>query len=135
MPEPSNPRRPGHFAVTDARGAAVWLLILWVAVSVLALPAFIVGRGGGNWFVWDCLALYAPPLLWIALCAWRVGPQSLSNVVELFGLVLLMPALVSVRVFASGFIPLEPMTSSLAIFVFGAVAALVARLAMPELPE
>jgi hypothetical protein len=117
------------------RAAAVWLLILCSVASLLSLPAFIVGRSGSNWFVWDYLAVYVPPLLWIALCALRVGPQSLSNAIELFGLVVLMPVLVSIRVFASSYIPLEPSLASVAIFVFGLIAALAVRLAMPVLPE
>jgi hypothetical protein len=115
--------------------AAVWLLILWSVASLLSLPAFIVGRSSGNWFLWDYLAVYVPPVLWIVLCALKVGPQSLSHVIELSGLVVLMPALVSVRVFASSYMPLEPTSTSLAIFLFGLIAALVVRLAMPTLPE
>ena len=117
------------------RAAAVWLLILFLAVSVLSLPAFIVGHSNGNWFVWDYLAVFGPPFFWVALCALGVGPQSLSHVVELFGLVVLMPALVSVRIFAAGYMPMEPASVSLAILVFGLFAALVVRLAMPPLPE
>ena len=55
--------------------------------------------------------------------------------IELFSLVVLMPVLVSVRVFASDYIPLQPSNAAFSMFAFGVAAALVVRLAMPHLPE
>jgi hypothetical protein len=117
------------------RAATIWLLILGSVLSLLSLPAFVAGSSSGNWFVWDYLAVFVPPALWVALCALRIGQQSLSHAIELFGLVVLMPALVSIRVFASSYIPLPPSSASLAVFVFGLAAALVVRLAVPPLQE
>lgn len=111
------------------------MLILCSVSSLLSLPAFVEGLSSGNWFVWDYLAIFAPPILWIALTARGVGQQSLSHVVELFGLVVLMPVLVSVRVFTSEYIPLQPSNASFSIFALGVATALVLRIAMPHLPE
>ena len=75
-------------------------------------------------------------LLWIALVAAGVGPQSLSNLVELFGVAAAGVAAAYVKFLALDRSPV--LQSRGAVFISFAMVALVVlglRMLMPELPE
>ncbi len=113
----------------------VGVVIPVLATLLLSLPALIVGYLNSTWLVSDCFALFTPVVLWVVLAANGVGHQSLSHVIELFALVILMPALISVRIFANQYLPFEPQVVSYTIVAIGIISALSLRLLTPYIPE
>jgi len=99
------------------------------------MPAIYFGYRDSNWFLADFLALLLPLATWFSLTLLRVGGQSLSHMVEMFALVILMPLLVSLRVFLQSHLPLQPQPAALTVLGIGVVAAVLLRLLTPNLPE
>lgn len=120
---------------SEIKSILAWVVALIVAISLLSSPAIYFGHRNGNWFAADYFALFAPPTIWVALTSLRIGHQSLSHIIELLALVLLMPVLVSIRVFAAPYLPVEPQVASLIVIGIGVVAAIALRLFVPFLPE
>jgi hypothetical protein len=86
------------------------------------------------WSTYDYASLVVPFLLWIALTLLGIGPQSLSNVLELFAIVLLVPLLLSARIFLldAHATPFDP---ALLVLALACVGTVLLRLFMPCLPE
>jgi hypothetical protein len=112
------------------------LSVLIVVVVLLAsAPAWWVARKRGTWFGWDYATLFAPFALWFLLAAAGFGAQSLSNIVELMGLVVLIPALHYVRVWLLDRWFKSARANSTAVLVFSIAAAVGLRAFFPLLPE
>ena len=59
------------------------LPFLLIVSSVLCAPAWYVARQRRSWFWWDYATVFGPMLFWYALAVMQVGPQGLSNLIEL----------------------------------------------------
>ena len=77
----------------------------------------------------------APVLIWYLLVAAGVGPQSLSNIVELFIIAVAVLALAYVRVFVLDRLTGSPKTNAIVILALSVIVPIVLRLTMPVLPE
>jgi hypothetical protein len=114
---------------------SVWCALLVSAVLLLALPALYFGHRWNSWLISDYFALFVPLIVWVFVTARGKGHQSLSHVVELLFLVVLMPALVSVRIFSANLLPLAPESASFGVLLVGVAVAILLRVFTPFLPE
>ena len=89
------------------------LLFLLVLSCLLCVPAWYVARGRRSWFWCDYATVLGPMLLWYALSILQVGPQSLSNLIELLVIGAFVPIAVSCRVFLLDRLSKSAMRSSL----------------------
>ena len=110
-------------------------LLLLVLSSLLCVPAWYVARGRRSWFWCDYATVLGPMLLWYALSILQVGPQSLSNLIELLVIGAFVPIAVSCRVFLLDRLSKSAMRSSLLTSAVCFVLPLVLRLAVPPLSE
>ncbi len=67
--------------------------------AILAAPAWCFARRDRRWFLSDYATVFAPIVLWFVLVILGIGPQSLSNIVEVMGMALFNPLILTVRVF------------------------------------
>ena len=108
------------------------MTIIFPAIQVITLlaclPAYRVARKRQNEPVWS-LFLVAPCLL-----TW-IGAQSLSNLVELFDLMLGTVLLYYLKVFMMDRSNPSPVFNNLVVIVVTVFAAVLLRLYMPVLPE
>ena len=111
------------------------LLFLLVLSSLLCVLAWYIARERRSWFWWDYATVLGPMLFWYALSILQVGPQSLSNLIELLVVGAFVPIAVSCRVFLLDRLSKSTMRSSLIASVACFVLPLALRLAMPPLPE
>lgn len=110
-------------------------LIVVFITAALSAPAWLFARKRDAWFAWDYATLIAPFVVWIGLTACGYGPQSLANLIELVLLVMVIPALLSVRVFLTWVRTVPPRKGSLVVFVLSVLIAVGLRTFMPLLPE
>ena len=102
---------------------------------VACLPAYRVAKQRQEEPVW-ALFLVAPcMILWIVLTMLGIGAQSMSNLVELFDLMLGTVMLYYAKVFIFDKINQTPVKNNLLVIAVTLVAAVLLRLFMPVLPE
>jgi hypothetical protein len=106
-----------------------------VGSAILNLPAVLLARRRYK-AVWWLPFIGAPATLgWITLVALGVGPQSLSNIVELVGLAALSVVLCYAQVLLLDRHLPHPRRTSTWIALGLVATAVVLRLSMPLLPE
>lgn len=119
----------------DFPGLIVILPVLMLGAALLSLPPWLVAKRRGTWFSWDYTLPVVPATLWLFLAGAGVGPQSLSNLVELLAVLAVVPLAVWVRVFALDRAWKNQQLNSVACFVCCLALPVVLRVSMPLLPE
>jgi len=113
----------------------LFLTELLAGSAILNLPAWLVARRRQE-ATWWLPFLGAPAILaWVALLALGVGPQSLSNIVEVMALAVLsiVPCYAQVFYLNRRFPNVRRTSACLALLLIA--AAILLRLFMPLLPE
>jgi hypothetical protein len=109
--------------------------LLAALVAALCLPAWLYARPrqGASWLL---LFLFVPAtIVWVVLSAAGIGAQSLSNLIEVFILMLLSVVACYLQVFVLDRSMPEPRRTSVWVASALALVALLLRLTMPVLPE
>ncbi len=113
----------------------LYLIVAVLISATLCAPAWAFARRHNAWFGWDYAAVLLPIPLWLMLMVMRIGSQSLANLVEAIVLVVLVPVVVSLRVFLIDRWLNAPRLGSLIAFGICTLAAVALRGFMPLLSE
>ena len=109
--------------------------VLFAITGILCLPAFISLRRKKFIHIPDYLICISPFLFWILLCAFGIGAQSLSNIIELFYIGCLSVILFYSYTFGFTRFKQPTLTSSWIFAILTLVPVLCFRLFMPNIPE
>lgn len=113
----------------------VLLVALLAGSAGLNLPAWLAARARGETPRWLPF-IGAPAILaWVVLVAVGVGPQSLSNVVEVVAVAALSVVLCYAQVFLLDRLLPDPRRTSVTLALALVAIAALLRLTMPLLPE
>jgi hypothetical protein len=114
----------------------VSLVLILVAVSsLLSVPAWHWSKKQHQLFPWDYGLPVYPLLMWFLLVELGIGPQSLSNLVELFIVSAFAVGVVYLRAFVFHRLFTNAYASSMMSIVMVLVCPVILRLTMPHLPE
>ncbi len=111
------------------------VLVLVVVSSLVSVPAWRWSQKRHQLFPWDYGLPVYPLLMWFLLVASGIGPQSLSNLVELFIVSAFAVGVVYLRAFVFHRLLNNPYTSSMISIVLALFCPVILRLTMPLLPE
>jgi hypothetical protein len=113
------------------------LLLLALALIQVALlmPAWVYSRRHGRLFSWDYSLAVLPLAVWVLLVSFGMGPQSLSNLIELPIVSLVVVVLYYARVFFLDRMLQRHRAASIVTVALSTLFPLALRLSMPLLPE
>jgi hypothetical protein len=121
--------------LASLRGGMMEFLLLLGLSFALSVPACYVARRRNTWIGWDYATLFAPIPFWIMLVIVRIGPLSLSNVIEVLLVAFFVPVALTFRVFLVDRFSNDLWRTSMLTCLVCLVIPLGLRLAMPLLPE
>ena len=110
------------------------VLLLMSGAAILCVPAWLVARKDGRWYTTDYISMFGPVPLWLMLYALRIGPMSLSNLLEVLVVIVVVPILVSLRVVALDRV-CDPKRSSVVVCGAAMLFPLLLRLTVPPFAE
>ncbi|MEE9270170.1 MAG: hypothetical protein V3V49_07905 [Candidatus Krumholzibacteria bacterium] len=111
------------------------LPLLILVIAVVVSPLWFYARKRNRWFGWDYALLTAPLAIWFLLVMAGIGPQSLSNIIELFIIALVVILLLYARVFVIDAASKHYRVNSMVVFVLACAAPVILRFTMPLIPE
>jgi hypothetical protein len=113
----------------------ILLPIIVLVPVIFCLPGWLIARKRYNASPWSLNFALPGLVLWIVLAMNGIGPQSMGNVVELFYLCLGSIPAYYIKVLVIDKTRPDTRMNTIILTVVIAVAAIIMRLAMPELPE
>jgi len=108
---------------------------LLLIVGILCTPAYLVSRRKGDESKWFLIASLPAIALWIGLTGIGYGAQSLSNIIEIFWILLANVVLSYLKVFFVDRKAQKPRQATYTMMALLAIGALLLRTFMPVLPE
>jgi hypothetical protein len=109
--------------------------VLLLLVGMLCTPAYLVSRRKGDESKWFLVASLPAIVLWIGLTGTGYGAQSLSNIIEIFWLLLATVVLCYLKVFIVDRKVRKPKQATYSMMALLTLGAFLLRTFMPVLPE
>lgn len=109
-------------------------LLLFMA-GLLCAPAYIVSRNNGDESIWLLFVSLPALLIWMSLTSFGYGAQSLSNIVEIFWILVVSVLICYMKVFIIDRKLDKPKKTTYYLMALLALAAFLSRTFMPVLPE
>jgi lipopolysaccharide export LptBFGC system permease protein LptF len=113
----------------------VLFLLLVLFSGLLSLPAWNRCRAKNEFFWWDYGMPVYPLLMWVFFVYVGIGPQSLSNTIELLFISVVVIALSYLRAFVFNKFLSNVYFISMFSIVLSIFVVLILRLTMPLIPE
>ncbi|NLD37090.1 MAG: hypothetical protein GX654_09490 [Desulfatiglans sp.] len=108
---------------------------LILIVAILCAPAYLVSRRKGDESKWFLIASLPAIVLWIGLTGIGYGAQSLSNIIEIFWILLATVVVSYLKVFLIDRKTQKPRQATYIMMALLAIGAFLLRAFMPVLPE
>lgn len=109
--------------------------VLLLIAGALCFPAYLVSRGRGGESRWLLFASLPAIAVWVLLTGFGYGPQSLSNLIEVFGLLAASIVLCYLKVFLLDRQMGNPKQTTYLLMALLVLGAFLLRTFMPLLPE
>ena len=106
---------------------AILYLYSVVLIMLFSSVAWIFARKYDTWFDWDWLLCFLPTTIWFALVVKGIGPYNENLVIEAACITVLVPLLLTFRVFVLDKLLNTAKSSSLFIFAICVVSPVVFR--------
>ena len=109
--------------------------VLVLFAGILCIPAYLVSRRRGDESKWFLVGAVPAIALWIVLTGSGYGAQSLSNIIEIFLMLIATVVLGYLKVFIIDRKMRKPKRSTYSMMAILTLGALLLRTCMPVLPE